>query len=133
MKMDRDYFADNIIDEMARLYYSQGRRSRERRVMHHFDNAPTHCTGTLRDRMATAELERMERRLYSPDLAPCDFFLFGYVKGKLVGKQYEMPEDFVSEVRTIIEYIRPDVLKNVFESWKGRLPDCWNSDGEYVE
>jgi hypothetical protein len=58
------------------------------------------------------------------DPAPCDFFLFVYRKGKLVEKQIEAPEDLVSEVRNIIEGIRPDVLKNVFESWKGRLLDC---------
>jgi hypothetical protein len=50
-----------------------------------------------------------------------------------VGKQYETPEDLVSEVRNIIEVILPDVLKSVFESWKGKLLDCWNSGGEYVE
>jgi histone-lysine N-methyltransferase SETMAR len=82
MKIDTDYFADNIIDKMARLCSPQGRQSRERRVMVLFDNAPIHCTPTIRDRMAAAELERMEHPLYSPDLAPCDFFLFGHVKGK---------------------------------------------------
>jgi histone-lysine N-methyltransferase SETMAR len=88
MKMDTDYFADNIIDEIARLCDPQGMRLRERRVMLHFDNAPIDCTGTVRDRMAAAELEleRMKHLPYSPDLTPCDFFLFGYVKGKLVGK-----------------------------------------------
>jgi hypothetical protein len=84
MKMDTDCFVDNIIDEMARLCYPQGRRSRERIVIFHFDNVPIHCTRTVRDRMAAAELERMEHPLYSSDLALCDFFLFGYVKGKLV-------------------------------------------------
>jgi hypothetical protein len=83
--------------------------------------------------MTIAELERMEHLPYSLDLAPCDFFLFGYIKGKLMGKQEETFEDLVSEVRNIIEGIRPDILKSVFESWKGRLPDCWNSGGEYVE
>jgi hypothetical protein len=29
IKMDTDYFVDNIIDEMARLYYPEGRRPRE--------------------------------------------------------------------------------------------------------
>jgi hypothetical protein len=82
IKMDRDYFADNIINEMARLCYPQGRLPSDRRVMLHFDNAPIQCTGTVPDRMAAAELERMEHRPFSPDLAPCDFFLFRYVKGK---------------------------------------------------
>jgi hypothetical protein len=62
----------------------------------------------------------MEHPPYSPDLAPCDFFLFGYGKGKLVGKQYETPDDLVSEVRNTIEDIHLDGLKSVFESWKGR-------------
>jgi hypothetical protein len=91
--------------------------------MLHFDNALIPCTGTVRDRMAAAELERMGHSPCSLDLAPCDFFLFGYLKGKLVGKQYETPEDLVSEVRTIIDGIRPDILKSVFESWKGKLLD----------
>jgi hypothetical protein len=47
MKMDPDFFADNIIDEMARLCYPQGRRPREQRVMLYFDNAPIHCTGIV--------------------------------------------------------------------------------------
>jgi hypothetical protein len=133
MKTDTHYFADNIIDEMARLCYPQGRRPRERRAMLYFDKAPMHCTSAIRDRMATAELERVEHTADSQDPPLCDFFLFGHVKGKLVGKEYETPEDLVSEVSNIIEVIRPGVLKNVFESWKGRLLDRWNSGGEYVE
>jgi hypothetical protein len=38
-----------------------------------------------------------------------------------------MPEDLVSEARSIIDGIRSDVLKSVFESWKRRLFDYWNS------
>jgi hypothetical protein len=68
-------------------------------------------------------MEWMEHPPYSPDLAPCDFFLFGYAKRKLVRKQYETPEDFVYEVRNIIEGIHSDVVKSIFESWKGRLMD----------
>jgi histone-lysine N-methyltransferase SETMAR len=133
LKMDLRYFADNVIDEMARLCCPQGRRPRERRVMLHFDNSPIRCTGPVRDRMAVAELERMEHPPYSPDLASCGFFLFGSVRRKLVRKQYEMPEDLFSDVRNIIEGIRPDILKSVYESWKGRLLDCCNSDGQSVE
>jgi hypothetical protein len=49
MKMDTDYFTDNIIDKMARFCYPQGRLPRERRAMLHFDNAAIHCTGAVRD------------------------------------------------------------------------------------
>jgi hypothetical protein len=44
-----------------------------------------------------------------------------------VGKSYETREDLISEARNIIDGIRPDVLKSVFESSKGILLDCWIS------
>jgi hypothetical protein len=74
--------------------------------------------------MAAAELERMEHPPYSPDMTPYDFILFGCVKRKLMGKQYETLEDRVSEVRNTLEDSRRNILKSVFESRKGRLLDC---------
>jgi histone-lysine N-methyltransferase SETMAR len=83
--------------------------------------------------MAVAKLEQMEHPPYSPDLAPCDFFLFGSVKGKLAGKRYATRDDLVSKVRRFIAGIRPDFLKRVFESLQGRLLYCWNCGDEFVE
>jgi hypothetical protein len=118
---------------MVRLCCRQGRQPLWRRAILHFHKAPRQCTGTIRDRMAAEELEWMEHSPSSPNRAPCDLFLFENLKGKLVGKQYETPEDLASEMRNIIEDMCADVLKSVVESWKGRLLDFWNSSGEYVE
>jgi hypothetical protein len=72
--------------------------------------------------MAAADLGRMEHQPYSPNRAPCNFFPFGYIKGKLVEKQFSTPEDVVSGVRNIIKGIRPAVLKM---SSNPRREDCW--------
>jgi hypothetical protein len=53
----------------------------------------------------------MEHPPYSPDRTPCDFFLFGCIKGKVVGKQYETSEDLVSEVGNNIDGIHAHVPK----------------------
>jgi hypothetical protein len=50
-----------------------------------------------------------------------------------MGKHYDTPEGLVSEARNNIEGIHPDFLKSVFESWKGRLLESWNSDGEEMD
>jgi hypothetical protein len=39
---------------------------------------------------------------YSPDLAPSDFFLFGYAKGKLMGYCAETPSEFLVHIRVIL-------------------------------
>jgi hypothetical protein len=132
-KMNTAYFADKVIDKLAEACYPNGRPPHARKVMLHFDNAPIHCTDMVRDRLVLRELDRMKHPPYGPDLAPCDFFLFGYLKEKLADAQYETPEELFFEVGEIIHDIPQDLRQRVFQDWKKRLQECLNSGGEYVE
>jgi hypothetical protein len=44
--------------------------------------------------------------LYSPDLAPSDFFLSGYVKGKLMEYRVETPSELFVRLRVILRKSR---------------------------
>jgi hypothetical protein len=74
-KMNNMFFIKCFLGPLAELCYPQGRKSRERRVMVHFDNAPIHNTEEVQGYCANVEFRRMKHALYRPDLAPCDFFL----------------------------------------------------------
>jgi hypothetical protein len=54
---------------------------------------------------------------YSPDLAPSDFFLFGYVKEKLMGYRAETPSGFLVRIRVIMGEIPRETLSTVFLEW----------------
>ena len=58
-------------------------------IMHH-DNAPAHTLRLVQQFLATAQLQQPP---YSPDLAPCDFFLFPRLKKVLKGHRFEATED----------------------------------------
>jgi hypothetical protein len=58
---------------------------------------------------------------YSPDLAPSDFCLLGYVKGKLMGYRVETPSELFARVRVILAEILRDTLNTVFLEWMERL------------
>jgi hypothetical protein len=48
------------------------------------------------------DLARMERLTYSPDLAPCDLFLFGYLKRRLGRRTFpELPLLAVAKIIAI--------------------------------
>ena len=49
-------------------------------VLHH-DNAPAHSALSIRQFLAERNVPTLEQPPYSPDLAPCDFFLFPKLKG----------------------------------------------------
>jgi hypothetical protein len=69
---------------------------------------------------------------YSPDLAPSDFFLFGYVKGKFMGYRAETPSELLVRIRVILAEIPRETLNAVFLEWMDRLQKYVQVDGEYV-
>ena len=49
-------------------------------VLHH-DNAPAHSALSIRQFLVERNVQTLEQPPYSPDLPPCDFFLFPKFKG----------------------------------------------------
>ncbi|UYV78187.1 hypothetical protein LAZ67_16000409 [Cordylochernes scorpioides] len=56
-------------------------------LLHH-DNAPAHTSLLVRDFLAKNNTLMMPQPPYSPDLAPCDFFLFPKLKRPVKGRRY---------------------------------------------
>jgi hypothetical protein len=75
----------------------------------------------------------MPHPAYSPDLSPCDFFLFGYLKDKLIDREYATPEELFTEVETTISEIPSDMISRVFLTWQERLRKYMEMRGNYIE
>jgi hypothetical protein len=65
-------------------------------------------------------------------LAPSGVFLFGYVKGKLMGYRAETPSELLIRIRVILAEISRETLNAVFLEWMERLQKCMQADGEYI-
>jgi hypothetical protein len=69
---------------------------------------------------------------FRPDLAPCDFWLFAYVKLKLAGHSFRSPEALFGEMEEIIFDIPNCLFTRRLEEWKQRLLRCLEAKGEYI-
>ena len=70
---------------------------------------------------------------YSPDLAPCDFFLFPKLKRPMKGRSYATIEEIkAASKEELNKIIKNDVFK-CFEDWKKRWHKRIISDGDYFE
>jgi len=56
-------------------------------ILHH-DNAPAHDALRVREFLAKNSITKMDGPPYSPDLAPCDFWLFPKLKNALKGQTF---------------------------------------------
>jgi hypothetical protein len=67
----------------------------------------------------------------SPDRAPSDFFLFGYLKEKLIDFDCRSQEDLKSAITSIFTEIDKETLVAVFLSWIERLKWVIRKEGRY--
>ena len=91
-------------------------------ILHH-DNAPAHAALSVRQFLATKQVTILDHPPYSPDLAPCDYFLFPKLKGTIKGTHFEGVEDIKSNVMSFLKRIMKENFAECF-------PGMEKADGE---
>ena len=67
--------------------------------------------------------------LYSPDLAPCDFWLFS----KLRGCRYETIEEMKEAVMKVIDMLTQEDFHGAFQKFLEQYTKCITARGDYFE
>ena len=70
---------------------------------------------------------------YSPDMAPCDFFLFPKLKMPMKGKRFDTIDELKKKSVEELKAIPINAFKKCFEDWKKRWHKCIISEGDYFE
>jgi transposase len=67
---------------------------------------------------------------YLPDLAPSDFFLFGYVKERLKGTVFPSYEELLDAISEVVTGIESETLTAGSEHWIERLEWVSKNNGD---
>ena len=97
----------------------------------HLDNCKVHNSKRAFEAYAKLGFKRTPHPPYSPDIAPSDFFLFGYVKEKLKGQVFRTREKLKEKIEEILEDIPRDLKIKVFKEWITRCEWIIEHSGEY--
>jgi histone-lysine N-methyltransferase SETMAR len=73
-------------------------------ILHH-DNAPAHDAIAIREFLAKKSTLKLDYPPYSPDLAPCHFWLFPKLKTALKGHRFSDIADIQRHATTILNNI----------------------------
>ena len=97
-------------------------------VLQH-DNAPAHTALLIREFLAKKNIHALPHTPYSPDLAPCDFYLFPKLKGHHFGTMENIQKIVTDELHTLTE----NDFRYCYVQWKKRWNHCVTSHGSYFE
>ncbi|KAG5318562.1 MOS1T transposase, partial [Pseudoatta argentina] len=99
------------------------------RLLH--DNAPSHRSTLITDFLSKNRILLVNHSPYSPDLAPCDFYLFGKLHLPMKGMRYADIPAIQKACTDILRAMPANDLKSSFE----KLLSCANQciEGDYFE
>jgi hypothetical protein len=68
----------------------------------------------------------------SPDLSSCDFFLWGYVKGRVYTHQPRNLNELKDAIRQEVLTIDQQLLAQAMYDFKRRIENCIQEDGRHL-
>ena len=127
------YYTDQVLPQVLEHQAKFAPTRRRSRLLLHHDNAAPH-----KARLSVQFLEQQGITLlphppYSPDLAPCDFWLFPKIKGAIAGKQFHRIQDLARTVNSELRGIPTSEYRDCFMKWRRRMERCIEAGGEYFE
>jgi transposase len=124
---DAEYYHDNILAELTQLQPED----HERKLIVHADNARAHTAQKYRTFCKENGLRLAPHPPYSSHLAPSDFFLFGYVKERLMGMVFPSYEELLDAIGEVVTGIGSETLTAVLEHRMERLEWVSKNNGDY--
>ena len=83
--------------------------------------------------LASEKVEVLNHPPYSPDLSPCDFFLFPSLKKMLSGNKYTSRSSLGRAIYQCLQQISKEDYLSAFCDWVKRLQKCVSVKEEYFE
>lgn len=99
----------------------------------HHDNTPAHTSVAVTELLASKNVTVIPHPNYSPDLAPCDFFLFPKLKFHMKGRCFDTVEEIEAESQRVLDTITRTDFQQCMESWKNRWDRCLLAQGNYFD
>jgi transposase len=87
----------------------------------HQDNAPPHNALSVKQFLANKNITVLEHPPYSPDLLPCNFYLFPKIKSGLKGTHFVSVEHVKAKTKEILNSLMEPDLQNCFEHWQHHM------------
>lgn len=128
-----NWYTQTCLPEVFKNLLENKKKAELRRYFLHHDNAPAHTAEKTNNFIALSGINEIRPAPYSPDLAPCDFWLFPKIKKNLRGRVFSSNEEIINAVNVEIGKLKKDDFKDCFERWLYRLKKCIQINGNYVE
>ena len=124
------FYRESVLTQLVDFYQKCRPRTGVRGIKLLHDNAPAHKSAMVQEYLKESGLNVLDHPPYSPDLSPCNIWLFPRLKEMLVGHCFESHCGICSAVYECLQHIPKEAA---FLKWVDRCKMCVEADGAYFE
>jgi histone-lysine N-methyltransferase SETMAR len=129
--MDSYYFRNTVLEgvKAGALAGTQNVTLRDFHI--HMENCKVHNSRLTRGNLDEIRPTRWDHPIYSPDIAPSDFWFFGWSKKEMTGQAFSRREAVKTFLLQMWARMDSGQLFSIFDEWMKRLEYVIESGGEY--
>ncbi|KAL4132596.1 hypothetical protein QTP88_009720 [Uroleucon formosanum] len=92
-------------------------------------NAPAYSAFSIQRFLTEKNISILQHPPYSPDLAPCNFFLFPKIKSLLKGIHFQTVDDVKMKTAELLKGLTKSDWQYCFQEWQRRMQQCVVTEG----
>jgi [histone H3]-lysine36 N-dimethyltransferase SETMAR len=131
-KGNSDWYVNKCLSKVFADIREKRPKSGLKRIILHHDNCRPHKAAITTKFLEDNGVELLPHPPYSPDLSPCDFWLFKNLKQCLRGTRFNTEAEIDSAVNAFFESIKPEEWRAVYKSWVDRMRRVIQVKGDYI-
>lgn len=132
-KINSEYYCTNVLKpflarDAKRLYPEGG-------FVFHQDSAPSHVSKATKMYMEgkMTYIDKEEWLPKSPDVAPMDYCIWGYLKRQLWNKTVEDMATLKKALKSAWRKLPQDLINRALKAWPKRLRQIYDAKGGHIE
>ena len=103
MTVNADFYCDVLRRLRENVRRKRPQKWQSQNLIIHHDNAPAHRSFKVSQFLAKNNMTVVPHPPYSPNLVPCDFFLFPKLKLQMKGRRFDNIEEIKEESQRVLE------------------------------
>ena len=122
-----------LLDRLSAEIKKKRFHMQKKKVLFHQDNAPCYKSMKTMVKLNELSFELFPHPLYSPDLAPWDYWLFADLKKMLQRKIFDSNEEVIAETEIYFKSKDESFYKKGIKNLEKRWNECIKLEGNYVD
>ena len=129
--INHELYIEECLKPIVKVLKNERPITGAKNIKFHHDNARPHIHKNVFEYLEGEKFVMMPHPPYSPDLAPCDFWLFDYIKDRL--GTCKDAKELTRSITKIVSAIDKKEWSKTFDKWVERMRLCISSQGYYFE